>query len=109
MTRQFMAVTSLLLGAALATAYAGAAEDPAALASGAGCDTCHREAQPMLGPSWQAVAERYRDSDTALEDISARMREGSRGVWGRVPMPPVEPGQLTDDQLAIVLEWILTR
>jgi cytochrome c len=109
MKQHAMAVKALLLGAALTATTAEATEDPAALASGAGCNKCHREAQPMLGPSWQAVAERYRDADTALQDISERMREGSRGAWGKVPMPPVEPDQLTDDQLAAVLEWILKR
>jgi cytochrome c len=63
----------------------------------------------MLGPSWQAIADRYRGDREVLEKVRQRIRTGSKGVWGEAPMPPVSPEQLTDEQLSLVLDWVLKR
>lgn len=88
---------------------AGAQDDPAKLAAAAGCNSCHRPEQTMAGPSWQAIAERYRGQEDAAATIKERMRAGSQGVWGKTPMPPVTAEQLTDAELGTVTDWILSR
>jgi cytochrome c len=101
-------LASVLIAAALSTSGI-AAEGPEALLEQARCGMCHQIENPMLGPSYRAVAERYRDQDGAAEDIVIRMREGSQGVWGQAPMPPVTDAVLSDADLRLVVEWILGR
>jgi cytochrome c len=85
------------------------AQEPETLMDEARCGTCHKIDQPMLGPSYQAIAERYRDQDGAAGKIFSRMREGSKGIWGQAPMPPVTEGALSDEELNTVVDWILSR
>lgn len=93
----------------LATASAVAVADPAALAETARCGMCHHAETQRLGPSWAAIAERYAGDDSALATLTTRVRAGGSGGWGKAPMPPVSDGQLSDDDLASVLAWILER
>ena len=85
------------------------AQDPEALVNGADCRNCHQVEQAMLGPSYQKVAQRYRGEDSAEDTIFKRMREGSKGIWGEAPMPPVTEDTLTDKELRAVIDWILSR
>ena len=92
---------------AVLAAPAAYAQEVETLLEQARCVTCHQVAQPMLGPSYEAVAERYRDQDGAADMLFDRMREGSKGVWGEAPMPPVTQDTLSDDKLQTVIDWIL--
>jgi cytochrome c len=100
-------LASLVLIAGLTSP--AAADDPEMLLDQARCGMCHQIETPMLGPSYQAIAERYRDQDGAADEIFSRMREGSQGVWGQAPMPPVAEAALNDEQLQIVIDWILKQ
>ncbi len=93
---------ALLLGAATAV-KAG----PQEVATAAGCQVCHAADRQMLGPSYQAIADRYRDEEDAPDRLLTALREGANGVWGKVPMPPVDPGAVSDDDLKAVIGWIL--
>jgi cytochrome c len=86
---------------------AAVAADPEALAKEAGCGSCHLAEQKMLGPSWAAIAERYAGDDGAVDAIGQRLRAGSQGEWGSVPMAPVTPDTLSDDDLDAVIRWVL--
>jgi len=88
---------------------AGAQTAPGELAAAAGCNGCHQLEQKMLGPSYLAVAERYRGQQDAPDQVFKRMRDGSQGVWGNVPMPPVGQDTLTDEELRAVIDWVLSR
>lgn len=94
---------------AVLAAPAAFAQDVETLLEQARCGACHQVAQPMLGPSYEAVAERYRDQEGAADEIHTRMREGSQGIWGDAPMPPVTQDALSDQQLEAVIAWILNR
>ncbi|MHA7815934.1 MAG: c-type cytochrome [Pseudohaliea sp.] len=91
------------------SAAASAGEDPAALADSAGCGMCHHAEQAMLGPSWQAIAERYAGDEGAAGLLAQRVREGSQGVWGEAMMMPTPKEKLGDAELARVIDWILSR
>lgn len=88
---------------------AQAQDEPATLAADAGCGACHHAEEPRMGPSWQAIAERYQDQEGAAAELQEKMRSVSRGAWGEAPMPPVTPDQLTDEQLSSVIDWMLNR
>ncbi|MDG1958395.1 MAG: DUF1080 domain-containing protein [Candidatus Binatia bacterium] len=57
-----------------------------------GCQSCHHEKEQIVGPSWRAVSDRYRedprDRVALLDDLSRRVIEGGVGRWGQVPMQP---------------------
>jgi cytochrome c len=106
-TRKLTAI-ACLAGAA-ASALVTAEEDPAALANAARCGMCHHDTQAMLGPSWQAIAERYAGEEGAADLLAQRVREGSQGIWGEAMMMPTTREQLDDAELARVIDWILSR
>ena len=104
-----MLLTSMGIAGLTLAGHVAAQQDPEALAAAAACNTCHLPEQKMVGPSYQAVAARYRGEDGAAEQVYERMREGSQGVWGDTPMPPVDKGTLNDGELKTVVDWILSQ
>jgi len=107
--RQLLALTRLAIACLAGAAAASAGEDPAALAEAARCGMCHHSTQAMLGPSWQAIAERYAGEEGAADLLAQRVREGSQGVWGEAMMMPTTTEQLDDAELARVIAWVLDR
>lgn len=65
-----------------AEAGAGA---PTALLEKNSCTACHGMAQKLVGPAFADIAKKYADR---ADYLVARIRAGSTGVWGPVPMPP---------------------
>ena len=57
-----------------------------------------------MGPPLVAIAEKYRGQSGALDASVRRVREGSTGVWGQVPMLP-HP-QHTTDEVTLMLRWV---
>lgn len=104
MNRRFRHV----LAAALATAFGSAqAADPAKLSVQAGCSVCHATDKRLIGPSWKDVAARYQGQATAPALLAERVRKGSKGVWGQVPMAPVDTKLLGDADLQVLIGWVL--
>ena len=104
-----------LLGWALALVCTGAAmashaetvdsTKAMALARGNACMGCHAVSSQRVGPSFQAVATRYKGDATALAKLTVKVQKGGAGVWGMIPMPS-HPGLTTADAQTIVT-WIL--
>ena len=69
------------------------------------CLSCHRLEESSIGPSFHAVADRYRGDQGALDHLVAKIRGGGAGVWGEVMMPPHT--QLTEDEVARMAGFIL--
>ena len=101
-------LAGIMIFAGLTTSTA-AAEGPEALLDQARCGMCHQLENPMLGPSYKAIAERYRNQDGAVDEVFVRMREGSQGLWGQTPMPAVAEATLSDDELRAVVDWVLSQ
>ena len=74
-----------------------------ALATKHQCMNCHAEAKPSIGPSFKAIAERYRGRDVS-EVLGRRVTEGSVGEWGSMPAPRSEAP--AEDVMPLV-RWIL--
>ncbi|MCE9609148.1 MAG: PQQ-dependent sugar dehydrogenase [Chthoniobacter sp.] len=70
------------------------------------CFNCHAAEQKVVGPSLVEIANKYRGQSGAMELLTKKVREGGSGVWGPIPMLP-HP-QLTDDEVAIMLRWLLS-
>ena len=71
-----------------------------------GCPTCHYEDEKMIGPSYQDIADRYPKNDSTIEMLIQRVREGTRGAWGEVPMIP-HPN-LSQRDIAPMVKYIMS-
>lgn len=91
-------------GAVLAAAKP---DDPVKLlAEKSGCLACHARTQRLVGPSLDEIVSRYRNDSSAETRLVAKVKSGSQGVWGSVPMPP-QP-QLAESDVRSLVRWILT-
>ena len=52
------------------------------------CMACHAVDKKLVGPSYKAVADRYRGQSDAADKLAKKIRAGGAGVWGAIPMPP---------------------
>ncbi|MDB5875068.1 MAG: cyt 2 [Ramlibacter sp.] len=69
-----------------------------------GCTTCHAPAKKVVGPSFKDVARKYSQIDGAGGVLLAKIRGGSSGAWGSVPMPP--NSQANEQDLRLIAQWI---
>jgi cytochrome c len=95
-----------LAAAALGAAPAHAAPDMQALAEKSGCFSCHSMKTKLVGPAFADVAAKYKGDADAPAKLAQKVREGGKGVWGRIPMPP-HPN-LKDDEARQLVAWILS-
>ena len=51
------------------------------------CLACHNVNQTVVGPSFKAVANKYRGQADATDKLAKKIRAGGAGVWGTMPMP----------------------
>lgn len=98
-----------LSAAALVRAAAGAPaqelRSAVALARKYACTACHGIADKVVGPAFRDVAARYSGKTEARGALMEKIRTGGGGVWGAIPMPG-QP-QVTDEDLAIIVDWVL--
>ena len=96
------------LTASLAMAEGGAPDEAKAmeLAKANGCLSCHAKAEKIVGPAYASIAEKYKGDGDAVASLMASVRNGSKGKWGRIPMPP--HASLAEDDLKTIVQWILT-
>jgi|GEM_PF-2320390 len=76
-----------------------------------GCTACHAATTKLVGPSYQAVAERYNgDKAKILDLIKDNVKNGASGNWtevtGGTPMPPQPQAVGKTEQLTAIAEWI---
>jgi cytochrome c len=69
------------------------------------CFACHRIDRKHLGPPFKAIAIKYVDDKTADVELARKIRTGTVGAWGTVPMP--EQPQVTDADALKLARWIL--
>lgn len=102
--RTLLLTSSLLLaaGAVHAVDEAAAIE----LAKNNGCLSCHSAKEKIVGPAYSAVAEKYKDDKDAVANLVQSIQYGSKGKWGRVPMPP-HPSMSPAD-IKTLAQWVMT-
>jgi cytochrome c len=101
-------IASLMVAALALMATSGMAQDNAAAAGQAnllGCMFCHNAKVKVVGPAFEAVAEKYKDQADAADVLSKKIKNGGAGVWGRVPMPA--HSQVPDEQVKLLAAWVL--
>ena len=70
------------------------------------CFACHRVDRNHLGPAFKAVGAKYADEAGADAKLAQKIREGSGGVWGELPMPP-QP-QVSEADAKKLAEYVLS-
>jgi cytochrome c len=97
---------NFLLAAALAACFAAPpALAQEALANKSGCLACHAVDKKMVGPAYRDVAEKYRGDKDAEAKLVGKVKKGSSGVWGQIPMPP---NNVSDADAHALVKWILS-
>lgn len=87
-------------GEAAPKAAPAAPKAPVALLEKNNCLACHGMTQKLVGPAFSDIAKKYPGkADHLLQKIKA----GSTGVWGPVPMPPQTLG---DEEARGIARWL---
>lgn len=97
--------TSLMLGAC--SAWAQDSKEIKDLLQASGCLSCHAADEKLVGPSFKSIAAKYAGQADAADTLAQSVRNGSRGKWGRVPMPP--HASLSAADLKTLSVWILAN
>ena len=74
-----------------------------------GCGACHAVDKKLVGPSYREVAEKQKRQKGAVATLVKKVRSGGAGVYGQIPMPPNAPGQISDEDLKSMVEWVLSK
>jgi cytochrome c len=96
------AYLSLLLSALILSLPAQADE---ALAKAKNCTTCHGIDKKIVGPGYKEIAAKRGAEKGAEAALTAKIKAGSKGEWGQVPMPP---NNVTDAEAATLAKWVLS-
>ena len=101
----------LILCSALLSGYVAGARAtiddlaPYTLAKQNACLGCHAVYKKIVGPSFQAISNKYSNDPNATVFLKNKIIKGGSGSWGVVPMPA--NSKLSDAQLTLVTNWIL--
>ena len=76
-----------------------------ALATAKNCMACHALDKKMVGPAYKDVAAKFGGQKDAEATLVKAIIEGSKGVWGPVPMPP---NKVTEAEAKQLVTWILS-
>jgi cytochrome c len=68
------------------------------------CLTCHSYDQRLVGPSFQAISEKY--NETSVDMLSRKIIKGGNGNWGQIPMIP-HP-KLSKNDADMIVRYILS-
>ncbi len=69
------------------------------------CLGCHADNKKIVGPSFQSVAQKYKNDPRAQTFLKNKIAKGGAGSWGVVPMPA--NSKLRDADLSLLTSWIL--
>lgn len=88
-----------------------AAKDPMVekglqLVANSDCLGCHQIKEESTGPSYMAIADRYRDKGDVTDTLAQKIMHGGSGNWGSIPMLP-HPG-LSQENARTMVKYILS-
>lgn len=95
-------VTVLIAAGLVAASPAHANLD---LAKKNNCLSCHAVDKKMVGPAFIDISKKYAGDKDAAKMLAAKIKGGSKGVWGQIPMPP--NANVKDADAEALAKWIL--
>lgn len=107
-------IRNCLAACALSMLAAGAAraeQEPTALVDQQHCMFCHTRDAPFLAPSFQQIAERYRNVPNAQFMLEHKLRLGGKAHWGdmAMPLPGDRGGPLSAEDAHTLVQWVLSQ
>jgi cytochrome c len=101
--KRVIAASAVTLGLLLAST----AQADEKLAQANGCMTCHQLDKKVLGPSYKEVAAKYKGNAGAEVMLAKKVKDGGKGVWGEMVMPP--NAHVKDADITAIVKWILAQ
>jgi cytochrome c len=98
---------ALVLAAAAAVPASLPAYAQEELAKKHACLACHAVDKKLVGPAYKDVAAKYRGDAGAEAKLVDKVKKGSQGTWGQVPMPP--NANVPDADVRALVKWILSQ
>lgn len=98
----YAALSSLGLAVLLLSSPAFANE---AMAKKNNCIGCHHMTDKKVGPTWKAIADKYKGQPDAEKVLTESIVKGAKDKFGKVPMPPQPKAKADAGKMA---KWILT-
>ena len=98
---------TLSLAAAAAVALSLPVQANEELAKKHACFACHSVDKKLVGPAYKEVAAKYRGDAGAEAKLVDKVKKGSQGTWGQVPMPP--NANVPDGDVRTLVKWILSQ
>lgn len=71
------------------------------------CKGCHAVDYEGYGPAFQDIGQKYAGVATAKEDLTKKIINGTKGVWGDNAMPP-QKGAMSDENISAIVDFILS-
>ena len=71
-----------------------------------GCLACHALDNKLVGPAWKEVGKKYAGDPAAAEQLVVKVKKGTKGTWGIVPMPP--NATVKDADVRTLVQFVLT-
>ena len=76
-----------------------------------GCLNCHNVTSSIVGPAWDLVSERYRNSPDARAYLIEKVKKGGNGAWnditGGAKMPAHET-RVSQQHIEQIVDFILS-
>lgn len=98
-------IVSMIAAAGLMVAGSAFAVDMPDLAKKNNCTACHAIDKKLVGPAWQAVADKYKGDASAKAKLVTKTMKGGSGAWGTMPMPPSP--KLSEADANTLIDFIL--
>ena len=96
----------LILSTLIALGLANTAVASEDLAKAKNCLTCHAADKKIVGPSYKDITAKRAAEKGAEAALAAKIKNGSKDEWGKVPMPP---NAVTEAEAATLAKWVLTH
>ena len=98
------AAAAAITPAAARTTADGPAAAALALAQKNNCMVCHTMATKGVGPAFRDIAARHAARADAEAYLTGKIRAGSQGVWGAIPMPAQT---LSEGEARLIAQWLV--
>jgi len=100
-------LTSLMLLSGFGHAFAQDSAEIVELVQASGCLSCHSVKEKIVGPALQDVAAKYAGNVDAVGSLTQSIKNGSRGKWGRMAMPP--HSSISAEDLTTLATWVMSH
>ena len=74
------------------------------LATKSKCMACHDVEKKKMGPTFKDIAAKYKDDAGAEAMLTEGILKGSKGKWGKIPMPAQK---IPPEDAEALSKWIL--